>query len=201
MNVGAESVTDYGTYFAWGETSGYTSESDYAKKHFSWDTYAWCKGSNNTFTKYCPTAMQDSYWWDTSKVDADNKTQLEYADDAARANWGGAWRMPTQEEFEELIANTTVSYYFGETKYHGANGILLTSTVSGYTDKSIFLPAAGYRNGSSFDYQGSDGNYWSSTLYSDRPYRAWYLFFSDGYVSTRNYGRFGGYTVRAVLKN
>lgn len=210
MNIGATSVTGYGTYFAWGETSGLTvvghsntiAEGS-IKTYFYWDTYAWCKGSNNTFTKYCPTGKQSSNWWDTSgtTVAADNKTQLEFADDAARANWGGAWRMPTKDDFEELIANTTVSYYFGETKYNGANGILLTSTVSGYTDMSIFLPAAGNRYRSSFSDRGSYGYYWSSTLRSDYPGGAWYLDFDGGYVNTNNNNRYYGQSVRAVLKN
>lgn len=209
MNIGATSVTDYGTYFAWGETSGLTVQGhtttvkEGIKTYFSWETYAWCKGTETTLTKYCPEGKQSSNWWDTSgnTVAADDKTQLEYADDAARANWGGAWRMPTYADFEELIANTTVSYYFGETKYHGANGILLTSTVSGYTDKSIFLPAAGFRILSSFYSRGSYGYYWSSTLLSDYPDRAWNLYFYGGYVTAGNYDRFGGQSVRAVLKN
>lgn len=211
MNIGATSVTDYGTYFAWGETSGLTVEGHSntiaegsIKTYFSGDTYAWCKGTNTTLTKYCPEEKQDTYWWDTSgtTVAADNKTELEYADDAARANWGGAWRMPTKDEFEELIENTTVSYYFGETKYNGANGILLTSKVSGYTDKSIFLPAAGIRYKSSFNLQGSYGLYWSSTLSSDDPGNAWNLGFNDGSVGTySDGGRYYGCTVRAVLKN
>ena len=200
MNIGATSVTGYGTYFAWGETSGYTSESDYAKKYFSWDTYAWCKDSETTLTKYCPTEKQSSNWWDTSgsTVTADNKTQLEYADDAARANWGGAWRMPTYADFEELINNTDnvwVANYNGT----GVNGYKFTNKTD--NTKFIFLPAAGYRNRSSFYNQGSYGYYWSSTLYSDYPDSAWYLYFGDGDVTTLNGDRFYGCTVRAVLEN
>ena len=203
MNVGATSVTDYGTYFAWGETSGLTvvghsnTIADVSiKTHFSWDTYAWCKGTYSTFTKYCPTGKQGSYWWDTSGsiVTADNKTQLELADDAARANWGGAWRMPTEGEFTELKNNTDNEWV---ANYNGVAGykFMKKSDHSVY----IFLPAAGGRDGSSFLDQGS-GDYWSSTL-SSYPGDARRLFFSDGYVTTSGLYRYYGYTVRAVLKN
>lgn len=200
MNIGATSVTGYGTYFAWGETSGYTSESDYAKKHFSWDTYAWCKGTETTLTKYCPTGKQSSNWWDTSgtTVVADNKTQLEYADDAARANWGGAWRMPTKADFEELINNTDnewVANYNGT----GVSGYKFTNKTD--NTKFIFLPAAGYRDESSFGSQGSYGYYWSSTLNSDYPDNAWYLLFGGGFVATDYNYRYDGQSVRAVLRN
>lgn len=200
MNIGATSVTDYGTYFAWGETSGYTSESDYAKTYFSWDTYAWCKDTETTLTKYCPTEKQSSNWWDKAgtTVAADNKTQLEYADDAARANWGGAWRMPKMEEFTELISETDnvwVANYNGT----GVNGYKFTNKTD--NTKFIFLPAAGYRKVSSFGTQGSGGSYWSSTLLSDNPSNAWNVYFGDGNVSTNGSSRYRGRSVRAVLKN
>jgi len=207
MNIGATSVTGYGTYFAWGETSGLTVEEHSStiadgsiKTYFSWDTYAWSDDSGDTFTKYCPTDKQDDFWWDTSgtKVTADDKTQLELADDAARANWGGAWRMPTKDDFEELKSETDKEWVAN----YNSTG------VAGYkfmkkSDHSvyIFLPAAGYRYASSFLDQGSSGYYWSSTLDSDNPDGAWYLDFDDGYVSTYNGNRRYGQSVRAVLKN
>ncbi len=172
-----------------------------SRSTFSWDTYAWCKGTYDTLTKYCPEG--NSNWWDTggTTVDADNKTQLEYADDAARANWGGAWRMPTYADFEELIsetANVWVANYNGT----GVNGYKFTNKTD--NTKFIFLPAAGFRYGSSFLDQGSYGYYWSSTLNSGSPYSAWYLYFDGGDVDTYDddvVSRSDGYTVRAVLKN
>lgn len=206
MNIGAESETDYGTYFAWGETSGLTVEEHSStiadgsiKTYFSWDTYAWCKGTQLTLTKYCPTEKQSSNWWNNSgtTVAADNKTQLEYADDAARANWGGAWRMPKMEEFTELINNTDNEWV---ANYNGVAGYKFMNKSD--NTKFIFLPAAGCRYTSSFLYQGSGGGYWSSTLNSDVPGNAWNLSFSDESVNTSNYGRRDfGYAVRAVLKN
>lgn len=198
MNVGAEEVTDYGTYFAWGETSGYTDENNYAKTYFSWDTYAWCKGTNTTFTKYCPTAKQSSNWWNASGTGAqaaDNKTQLELGDDAARANWGGKWRMPTQTEMQELLDGTDQEW----TTINSVAGrkFMKKSDHSVY----IFLPAAGCRYSASFDGQGSGGYFWSSTLNPDYPGNAWYLLFYSGGAYVSYNSRCRGYTVRAVQSN
>ena len=204
MNVGATAVTDYGTYFAWGETSGYTDDSHYSKKHFSWDTYAWCQGADNKFTKYCPTGQQAYYWWDTSgsTVAADNKTQLDEGDDAARANWGGDWRMPTYDELNALYATKGASGYTWtwKTNYNsvsGCNGWEITCSATGGT---IFLPAAGRRYNSSFLGQGSDGYYWASSLYSGYPNNAWYLYFSSSNAYMDVDGRCLGFTVRAVTE-
>lgn len=231
MNVGAEKVTDYGTFFAWGETDGITVSGATttisgtpAKTYFSWDTYAWCKGTYNTLTKYCPTDMQGSYWWDTSgtTVAADNKTQLELGDDAARANWGGKWRMPTAAELAELYrtnpdydpdydysdagSNTKIDGYTwtwcdgSATQYMGSSvaGYIITKTSSG---AHIFLPAAGRRYGASFSSRGSYGFYWSSTLNAGYPDDAWYLYFNSSNAYMYGLDRDFGYTVRAVQSN
>ncbi|MBQ7388798.1 MAG: hypothetical protein IJW01_05480 [Paludibacteraceae bacterium] len=89
-NVGATSPEKYGNYYAWGETEPKTT--------YTWATYKWCNGSYDTQTKYCT---------DSSRGTVDNKTVLELADDAANVNWGGAWRMPTDAECQELIDNCT----------------------------------------------------------------------------------------------
>ena len=94
-NVGATSPEDYGDYFAWGETQ--------PKDTYEWSTYQYCNGSYNTLTKYCSNS---SYGYNGF---TDNLTTLLPEDDAATANWGGNWRMPTKEEFQELYNNTTVT--------------------------------------------------------------------------------------------
>ena len=108
--------------------------------------------------------------------------------DAATANWGGNWRMPTSAEFEELLSNCTWSW----TTRNGVNGYLVT----GPNGNSIFLPAAGYRHGSSLGYAGSYGNYWSST--PNGTYNAYYLYFSSGIHYTNWYYRDNGRSVRPV---
>ena len=176
MNVGASKAEDYGDYFAWGEVE--------PKDDYDLGIYKWCNGSYNTFTKYCT----DSYYGTV-----DNKTQLELSDDAARANWGGSWRMPTTEERQELINNCTWTW----TTQNGVNGYKVTSKKNG---NSIFLPAAGYRYDSSLYYAGSIGHYWSSSLSTYSPDYAYYLDFGSGYVDWRNGYRFVGFTVRPVCQ-
>ena len=177
-NIGADSPDEYGDYFAWGETQ--------PKNVYNFSTYQYCMGSENTLTKYCNNA---SYGYNGF---TDNLTILEPIDDAATAQWGSGWRMPTKEEWQELLNNTTVTW----TTQNGVNGRLFTAT----NGTSLFLPAAGVRNGSSLYMAGSDGFYWSSSLGTDYPYFAWVLCFNSGncYMygnSSRGYGQ----SVRPVL--
>ena len=178
-NVGASKPEEYGDYFAWGETQ--------PKETYDWSTYKWCNGSYDTQTKYCT----DSYYGIV-----DNKTQLELSDDAARANWGGSWRMPTHEEQEELRTQCTWTW----TTQNGVYGYKVTSKKSGYTNKSIFLPAAGCRDDSSLSSAGSYGYYWSSSLYPDYPYGAYELYFSSDDVDWYYDGRYYGQSVRPVCQ-
>ncbi|MBQ6276194.1 MAG: hypothetical protein IJK62_05760, partial [Bacteroidales bacterium] len=176
-NVGANSPEDYGDYFAWGETS--------TKNTYSWATYSLCNGSQNTLTKYC----NNSSYGNNGFTDA--LTTLEASDDAATANWGSAWRMPTKEEFDELKNNCTVTW----TTQNGVNGRLFT----GPNGNSIFLPAAGYRYDSSLGGAGSYGDYWSSSLSTYYPGCAWHLYFNSGGYGMGNYGgRYCGLSVRPV---
>ena len=231
MNVGATAVTDYGTYFAWGETSGYTvvgatttAASGNVKTYFDWNTYAWCKGTYNTLTKYCPTDKQGSHWWDTagSTVAADNKTVLELGDDAARANWGGKWRMPTKAEVQELIdtksntSNYTWTWCDGSSvKYNNTTvkGYKVESKKSGTSGNHIFIPAAGIIQGTDFEGQGVNkygmdrgyqGYYLTSTLlpnFTGDVTRACYYNLRSDEVSQLDFYRNYGYTVRAVQSN
>ena len=175
-NVGASAPEDYGDYFAWGETT--------TKSEYSWSTYQHCNGSNSTMTKYCTNADFGYNYY------VDNLTILLPEDDAATANWGDGWRMPTREEWQELLDNTTVTW----TTQNGVNGRLFTAA----NGNSLFLPAAGYRDDGSLTYAGSRGYYWSSSLFTDYPYYAWcFYFLSYGYGMndrSRDYGR----SVRAV---
>ena len=179
MNVGASSPEEYGDYFAWGEVE--------PKETYSWSTYKWCNGSYDTQTKYCTNS-------DYGIID--NKTVLDASDDAATANWGGAWRMPTKEEQDELRTECTWTW----TTENGVNGYRVTSNKEGYTDKSIFLPAAGYRGGSSLNDAGSDGYYWSSSLSTDYPNFAYELDFYSDYVDWNDYIRYYGQSVRPVCQ-
>ena len=120
-----------------------------------------------------------------------NPTTLPLSADAARANWGGSWRMPTSAEQDELREQCTWTW----TSQNGVNGYNVTSKKNG---KSIFLPSAGYRSDSSLNYAGSAGFCWSSSLNTDFTNYAYYLFFNSSYVDLDYYYRYDGLSVRPV---
>lgn len=177
MNIGATSPEDYGDYFAWGETA--------PKDVYNWSTYQWCNGSYTTMTKYCTNS---NYGYNGF---TDGKTELDPEDDAATANWGSEWRMPSTSQIDELINNCISEW----TTMNGVNGRLFTSKING---ASLFLPAAGYRLDSSLNNAGSWGGYWSRTLYSSYPSYACDLYFNSGSVRWGYGDRHCGFTVRAV---
>jgi len=186
MNVGASSPTDYGDYYAWGETTTKTS--------YDWSTYKYCNGSSSTFTKYNN---------DTSRGTVDNKTTLEPDDDVAHVKWGGNWRMPTIEELSELDNwdNCNWQWYgSGNSEFNGVAGWKVTSKKAGFTDKYIFLPAAGHRSGTSLNLTGSYGDYWSSSLDAEDPRGAGRLLFAHSVHGAGGNSRLYGLSVRPVTE-
>ncbi len=176
-NVGADNPEDYGDYFAWGETE--------PKNKYNWSTYQYCMGSNTTMTKYCNNS---NYGYNGF---TDDLTTLLPEDDAVKANWGNEWRMPTKEEWQELYNNTTNIW----TTQNGVDGRLFTAA----NGNSLFLPAAGYRNNSSFSENGVAGDYLSRSLYTNIPNRAWEFNFLENKYGMSSYGhRQVGLSVRAV---
>ena len=172
MNVGAKKASGFGTYFAWGETK--------SKDYYSWNTYAWSKGDSQFLTKYSTT---------------DRRSQLAPGDDAAHINLGGEWRMPTVDEFEELINNCTWEW----TAQDGVNGYKVTSKKTG---NSIFLPITGFRYYADTQFRSIMGVYWTSSLYTGNPNKAWCLEFNFSDIKV-HYGnlssnRFSGRCIRAV---
>ena len=126
FNVGATKPEEYGDYFAWGETE--------PKELYDWSTYKWCDGAYNTLTKYNT---------DSEYGVVDNKKILESSDDAAYVNWGGNWRMPSVDEWNELLSHCSL-------KWEERNGVSGVTFVSVQNGNSLFLPAAGvyhYDNG------------------------------------------------------
>lgn len=173
-NVGASKPEDYGEYYAWGETV--------TKITYTWINYHFRTSGdsedNVRFNKYNTSSSRGS---------VDNKTILDIADDVANIKWGGGWRMPTQSEFQELMDYCTWTW----TTQNGVNGYRVTGIKSGYTDRSIFLPAAGYRYDTSLHDAGSYGYYWSSSLYAGYPRDAWLLYFYSGNHITYFYRGYG----------
>jgi len=177
-NVGAEKPEDFGLYFAWGETQGYSGITD--TKKFNWSDYELCGGSSTTLTKYNNNSSNGT---------VDNLTILEQVDDAAYVS-DNTCRMPTKADLEELIDNTTSTME----KLNGVYGIRFT----GSNGNSIFIPAAGMCNFGSVRNVRSYGYLWSSSLDESNSRGAWYLSFYSDDVNMISDGRLYGFTVRAV---
>ena len=169
-NVGATSPEQAGLYFAFGETTGYTAEQvNSGVRPFSTSVY-------------------------NSGPAASISTDLTLEQDAAHIHMGGKWRMPTEDECQELLDNCDVAWtddYNGT----GVKGHILTSKVNG---KSVFLPAAGLCYGSSVRGVGEGGDYWSASW--DSSSFAWYLGFDSGEQGVYCSSRCCGFTVRGVCK-
>lgn len=162
MNVGATTVTGYGDYFAWGETRPHYIDHD---AYGNYTTGHWIDGKT-------------AYNWANYSVTTiyNDGSQLELVDDAAHANWGGNWRMPTREEWIWLCDddNRGDITWEWQNNYNNTSvqGMLVTSKI---TNNSIFLPAAGYWDGinhdgdtfsyyfQDWDFNGRSGLYWAST--------------------------------------
>lgn len=177
-NLGASQPFESGDFYAWGEVA--------PKDDYSWETYKHCNKSEKAITKYYPEDKQfvnDGCFFD-------NKAKLDKADDAASKNLGGKWRMPTKEEIEELKEKCQWQWLSG----NGRKGYI----VKGPNGKSIFLPAAGYRSGSSLSPEGTNGYYWSSALYASSPTGAWCLNYSSSSVYFDSLSRYYGRCIRPV---
>ena len=165
-NVGANNPEDYGNYYAWGET---TTKSTYTE--------------NNSLTYALGTqALLLRGYIDNVDEDEGLLGTLTSSHDAASANWGGSWRMPTTAELEELDRKCTWTL-----TTQGGN----VYKVTGPNGNHIFLPAAGYRHGSSLYYAREGGYYWSSSLTAVNSFCADNLHFGSGIYENwchRNWG-------------
>ena len=176
-NVGASAPEEFGGFYAWGETE--------IKSEYTWETYKWYNISYDLIimiTKYCTNYG----------TVVDNKTVLEPEDDVAHVKWGGDWRMPTEAEQQELIDECTWVW----TTLNGVKG----SKETGPNGNSIFLPAAGYRDGTDVHSRGISGYYLSGSLDSGNNYDAYFLYFNSSEYEWSNGGyRYGARAVRPVM--
>ena len=179
-NVGANSPEEYGDYFAWGETT--------PKNVYSWSTYNYCEGAEKTMTKYC---TRSNYGYNGF---TDDKAELEPEDDAATANWGSDWQMPTEAQQKELLENCSLKW----TTFRGVKCILATGPNGGH----IYLPAAGLYNDEDLRFAGERAYFLSRSLNTSTPSKAYSLLFytensADKFQISSGY-RLLGQTVRPV---
>ena len=164
-NVGATVPEGYGSYFAWGETE--------EKENYSWETYKWCNGSEETITKYLAGVTEE-------------RGVLELEDDVAHVKWGGGWRMPTISEQEELVKNCSWEW----TTLNDVNGYKVTGP------NSIFLPSSASITGTEVNGKGEWGDYWANSIrYRISPYS---INFNSNMCSNAASSRFRGHAVRPV---
>ena len=187
-NIGAATETEYGYYFQWGDTVGYTKDqvgSGDGQKYFGWADYKYNSGGTSS-----PSAT------DMSKYNASDRLKVLLGDDdAAVANMGGSWRMPTEEEYQELLNSTTNEWV---TTYNGkdVNGMLFTSNKNG---KTLFFPASGFFESGGVRGVGRYGLYWCSSLDSRSVLNGRRLYFDSGNCNMNyNHRRYFGFGVRGV---
>lgn len=187
-NLGATKPEEYGGYYQWAGLEDVTNVSI----NLSEENCPYHIGSNEEtgWVKYV-SADKPSYW--SGSGNPDNKMILDAADDVACMKLGDKWRIPTNEEWAELISSCKSEW----TTMNGVCGLKFTSRKIGYTDKWIFLPATGLRVNGELLYRGEGGYYWSSTL-TFYPSWARHLFFSEGNVSVLSSWRGYGQSIRPV---
>jgi hypothetical protein len=190
MNVGATKPEEYGLYFAWGDTQGYTASqvgSGEGQKAFAWADYKWSEDGGTTMSKYNAT---------------DGKTILDIEDDAVAVAWGGSWKTPTAEQFQELIDNTEKRWTSRTVENTTVNGYeFAKSGDATFSGDTLFIPAAGDADRGGIYNVGKLGGIWSSSLYSSSDGFGLSLYFSSGYgASVYNLSvRCNGYSVRGVV--
>ncbi|MBR3567827.1 MAG: hypothetical protein IKN94_06085 [Salinivirgaceae bacterium] len=197
-NIGAANPWDYGDYYAWGETE--------TKGYYDWDTY-----------KYYDKDGLFKYYNSRTYGTVNSKTILESDDDAAIANWGNGWLMPTRDDFQELYDEC---YWEWTDNYSGTNkaGYIVYKSYNKTKDKQtikesghaysiandthIFLPAAGCRIELKTIRVGLDGYYWSASIYSVGPAAARICHIYREKVSATGYDeRKSGNSVRPIRRS
>ena len=173
FNLGATKPEEYGDYYAWGETE--------PKDYYYWPSYQWCNGSMSSITKYNSESSQGI---------VDNKSDLSeygYEDDVAHVKLGSMWRIPTVNEYYELMEICVWSWV----SRNGVSGY----EVTGMTGNRIFIPGAGYWDYSGYTLPGT-GEYWASSTYA--PETAFELFFNSWEYHVGQTQRCYGESIRPV---
>ena len=176
-NIGAQTETDYGDYYQWAATTPLHVEGTTVNPAADWSLCPYTDSNGNP-----------------SKYTGSDYSTLQTSDDVVAIQFSG-YRMPTQDDFQELIDETD-NEWVEDFNGSGINGYKFTSKSD--STKYIFLPAAGSCHDSRLNGVGVGGGYWSSSLYTDGPNYAWYLYFINGGVDMSGDNRYDGYSIRPV---
>lgn len=174
-NLGATQSTAFGDYYAWGETV--------TKASYSWKNYKYCKGTNNTLTKYCSKSNYGNNNF------TDNLVELQGSDDPLSCKYGYYYCIPTKEDWEELMT------YCDWSRLNDCAFVKSRTNMN-----ALFLPMAGYRSGLTLYDAESNGYYWTSTLDQNSPDDAWFIYVGNGKATNFDYYRCQGRSIRPVLK-
>ena len=179
-NVGASRPEEFGNYYAWGEVM--------PKNIYNDTLYKWYNHIDNHLTKYCNSA----HWYQSNGF-VDHKTILDLSDDAACKNYGERWRMPTFDEWKELVQNCT----FMRITINHIEGFKVTSK---HNRNSIFLPAAGYIKGTEKINRNKVGYYWTRSfdLSDDYKYNSVRFELTNWEWSYQHFKRSYGLSIRPV---
>lgn len=181
FNLGALDNKSGGGFYSWGETE--------SKTQYEWTTYKWGK-SSDALTKYNNNSNKGYNGF------TDNKSVLEKEDDAANIIWGDGWRTPSPDEWAELLNEENCSRtWVNNYQSSGLDGYVLTGKKSGFENRSIFLPLAGYV----VDNIGyaTTGRYWTNTVGATQQ-SSNYIYFTSSDILQYSYYRPHGYSIRPV---
>ena len=179
-NIGAKTPYEPGLYFQWGSLKGWRADQIGVEKTFDWDNYKFLDNFGDII-KYNTNEQEGQ---------VDNKVTLELIDDAAYMLVGKKWRIPTHEQYIELINFCDITWVTG--------GCIFTSKID--PTKTLFFPTSGSANYNLLYGTGQCGNYWTSSLYSYSAEAFVFSFYNDKCYITDNH-RYKGYLIRPVLKD
>lgn len=144
------------------------------------------------------TETKKLFSWETYKLASNASggqiSELNIENDAAHIKLGGNWRIPSVNDFNELLHHCTWVW----TKIKGVSGYKVSSKEKGFTDNYIFLPPAGYIDNDTSSGIGSFGAYWSKTIAKDYSLGANYLYFNSDASGITDYYRRCGHSIRPV---
>lgn len=206
----AKADIDITTESGFTEVNGEISPFKYEKSFVSWGNIEMFNPISNSAFEHNWGGINAAEPWYDGQVYGDTPgnaltANMAPSQDAARANLGAPWRMPTTEEFAELFANIDYVQADGTTvidasttdkrvTVNGVVGLYLKSKING---NLLFFACSGYGDGTTWNSRGSYGNYWSASFDSSRSAR--YLRFGSGGVNPQSNNHRGyGFPVRAV---